>query len=330
MKRSPRLPQWRALKPGARALPKALGAERIELELADCPPVSCYRAGPAGARPLLLVHSVNAAPSALEMKPLFEHYRRERLVYALELPGFGFSERADRRYSPELYERGIRRFLEETAAESADVVGFSLSAELLARAALDNPAIASLVLISPTGMGRQRGEPGPVAERVRRVLNLPGLGPVLFAGLTCRRSIAYFLAKNFEGETPAEMIDYGWRTAHQPGAHHAPFYFLTGQLFTPQACERVYRQVEQPVLVLYDQDPNVSFEHLPALLRNKPRWQAVRIAPTRGLPHWEKPAETFAAIDAFWAGLEARAQSASDPGVPGPGTRENHCPRSDS
>ena len=57
-----------------------------------------YAAGPmrrASAPPLLLIHSINAAGSAYEIKPLFEHYRRSRTVYALELPGFGHSERGN-------------------------------------------------------------------------------------------------------------------------------------------------------------------------------------------------------------------------------------------
>ena len=40
------------------------------------------------ARPLVLLHSINAAPSAREMQPLFEHYRHKRTVYAPDLPGY--------------------------------------------------------------------------------------------------------------------------------------------------------------------------------------------------------------------------------------------------
>ena len=39
-------------------------------------------------RPLLLLHSINASASAYEVKPLFEHYRQQRPVYAPDLPGF--------------------------------------------------------------------------------------------------------------------------------------------------------------------------------------------------------------------------------------------------
>ena len=61
-------------------------------------------------KPLLLLHSMNAAPSSMEMKPLFEHYRQQRPVYAPDLPGFGQSERADRSYSPEFYPRSSAHF----------------------------------------------------------------------------------------------------------------------------------------------------------------------------------------------------------------------------
>lgn len=57
--------------------------------------------GPDGEvdhRPLLLIHSVNAAASAFEVKPLFYYYRGRRPMYALDLPCFGQSDRSDRFY----------------------------------------------------------------------------------------------------------------------------------------------------------------------------------------------------------------------------------------
>ena len=40
---------------------------------------------------------------------------------------------------------------------------------------------------------------------------------------------------------------------------------------------------------------------LPELLQANDHCRAVRIAPTKGLPHWEKLPETTAALDEFWA-----------------------------
>ncbi len=282
-----------------KALPPALDAERTDHQLEGVGRISVYHDAPGRGPALLLIHSINAAPSAFEMKPLFDHFRASRDVYAMELPGFGHSGRGDRVYSPALFEAAIRGVLDSVIAAPADAVGFSLSSEFLARAA-DHPRLRSLALISPTGMSGDKPPASGRGEKVRRIINLPGLGQALFALLTSRPSIRWFLNLSFEGEPPQEMVDYAWRTAHQPGARHAPFYFISGQLFTRDAYTSLYSRVTLPALVLYDRDANVGFDRLDELVASRANWHKARIAPTLGLPHWEQPAATFSALDHFW------------------------------
>jgi len=269
-----------------------------------------YAATDGGAnegRPLVLIHSINAAPSAIEMKPLFAHYRTQRPVFALDLPGFGLSARNDRRYTPELYADAIMDFLISEVGLPADVIAYSLSSEFAARVALARPDLFhSLVLISPTGLGeRTEGPSAATAERIHAVLTFPLWKRPLYDLLTTRRSIRYFLGIHFVGETPEALIEYAYATTHQPGAPHAPFYFLSTQLFTWDIRTAVYAKLDVPTLILFDRDPDISFDMLPQLVNDNPRVQAERITPTLGLPHWEKPAETAAALDAFWASVGA-------------------------
>jgi hypothetical protein len=100
--------------------------------------------------------------------------------------------------------------------------------------------VTSLGLISPTGFGRRQPPQGPATERILKVLRLL-LGPNLFRVLTTRPSIRYFLRQSFAGPVPPELVDYAGLTARQPGAHFAPFRFLSMKLFTPNAFERLYR-----------------------------------------------------------------------------------------
>jgi len=283
-------------------LPDAVDADRRVLDSGTAGGLAYYQDTSAAGRPLVLVHSVNAAPSAFEMRPLFQEFRSRRPVYAPELPGFGFSDRSDRRYSPELFSSALADFLGQIVKEPADVVTFSLSSEFAARTALKNPdLVASLVLISPTGFGK-RSLPSPtLSERLHKGLSLPFLSQGLFELLTSRPSIRYFLGQAFVGETPPEMIDYAYATSHQPGARYAPLYFLSGQLFTANATEQLYGKLTLPVLVIYDRDPNVSFDLLPGFVASHPNWRAARIAPTLGLPHWEKTGGTVSAMERFWS-----------------------------
>jgi hypothetical protein len=40
---------------------------------------------------------------------------------------------------------------------------------------------------------------------------------------------------------------------------------------------------------------------LPSFIKEMENWQAERITPTKGLPHWEQPEKTFKAMEAFWS-----------------------------
>ncbi|GAB5492156.1 MAG: hypothetical protein Phog2KO_23710 [Phototrophicaceae bacterium] len=77
----------------------ALNAERKEFYGVNSTLLSYYVQQNLTKRPLVLLHSINAAANAYEMQPLFEHYQDDRPVYVLDLPGFGFSDRSNRDYS---------------------------------------------------------------------------------------------------------------------------------------------------------------------------------------------------------------------------------------
>ena len=73
------------------------------------------------------------------MRPIYEHYRQSRPVYALDLPGFGFSERTDRPYLPRLMTDAVHAMTDAIRRTHdgvpVDVMAVSLSSEYAARAA---------------------------------------------------------------------------------------------------------------------------------------------------------------------------------------------------
>jgi pimeloyl-ACP methyl ester carboxylesterase len=261
-------------------------------------------------RPLVLIHSINAAASAYEMSPLFEAFRGKRPVYALDLPGFGFSERSAREYSPALYAAAIAEFLETQVKKAADVVALSLGCEFVGSAALECPgAFHSLAFISPSGFGKRASTSSAktaqqgFSQRVHGVLSAPLWGRALFDLIATRPSIRFFLGRSFMGQIPGTLMEYDFATSHQPGAEIAPLYFVSGCLFTPNVLENIYKKVEIPALVIYDRDGFISFEMLAGFVERKVNWHAVKITPTLGLPQFEMMEETGKALGDFWEGI---------------------------
>jgi hypothetical protein len=66
------------------ALPPAVAAERFEMR-GRSGRLSYYVAG--SGRPMLLLHSINAAASVREVQPVFDHAVQSCRVYAPDLPG---------------------------------------------------------------------------------------------------------------------------------------------------------------------------------------------------------------------------------------------------
>jgi pimeloyl-ACP methyl ester carboxylesterase len=296
-------------------LPEAIDAQRDCFNSNDAGRLSYYADRSAGGRPIVLIHSINASGSAYEFRPLFEHYRCRRPVYALDLPGFGFSDRSARRYSPELYQSAIVDFLSSQVGGPADVVALTLSVEFVARAALERPDLVhSIAMISPTGFGEPgTGGGGTSSQQVSRncagdalypVISFPLWGRALYDLIATRRSIRFFLQQCFVGAVDAGLLEYGYATSHQPGAHHAPLYFISGELFTPDVRQSVYERLKQPALVIYDRDPFARFDALPAMLQKHLNWRAARITPTLGLPQFERLPDTARELDVFWSAFD--------------------------
>ena len=293
-----------ALTPGpdGQTLRPAVSGERRYVDLPGFGRAAYY-ADPRGqGRPLILTPSVNAAASAYEMKPLWDAYAGSRPVYALEWPGFGSSDRPDTRYTPALMTSALTALVARLGTD-VDVVGLSLGSEFVARAALGEPRIRTVALISPSGLGQprpgtQQANADDGGQRLYRTLN--AVSTPLYGLLRLRPVIESFLERSFRGPVDQGLVDYGYDTARQPGAKYAPVYFISGQLFTPDAYAELYRKLTIPALVLYDRDAFVSFDRLP-LFAAQPGVQAVRIAETDGLPQFEKLPDVRATLDAFWA-----------------------------
>ena len=113
-------------------LPPALQGERFRFG-----DLSCYVAGQGP--PLVLIHSMNASPSAAEVRPLFDRYVASRTVFAPDLPGCGCSDRTDRRYDPRLMTDALHALAEQVrrrcGEQRIDALAVSTGCEFLARAA---------------------------------------------------------------------------------------------------------------------------------------------------------------------------------------------------
>ncbi len=302
------------------ALAPPVSGERIELASA-IGAMSLYAArtpSTSAARPLLLIHSVNAAASAYEVKPLYDHYRASRPVYALDLPGFGTSARDDRIYSARLMTDAVQAAATAIRSRHSqtpiDALALSLSSEFLARAASEQPAaFHTLALISPSGFNRGAPFLGPSGSHrgmpwLHWLFSVPPWRQGFYNVLTSERSMRFFLAKTWGSKAIDEgLLQYDRQVAAQPGARHAPYSFVSGFLFSADVT-RVYESLSMPVWMAHgDRGDFVDYRD-EQRYRARPNWRFQQFS-TGALPHFERLEEFVSAYDRF---LEEAGAGAPD------------------
>jgi len=303
--------------PARETLPHAVSGERRELASSVAGRLSYYVGG--SGPPLLLVHSINAAGSAYEVKPVYEHYAQSRTVYAIDLPGFGFSDRSDRKYTPRLMTDAVEEMTREIRKHHGptpiDALALSLSSEFLARAAKEEPDYyGTVALVSPTGFDGRGPRDGPEGSTraipwLYSVFTFPLWSRGFFRLLTSRPSIRFFLNKTWGSKHIDEgLFAYDYLTTHQPGARHAPYYFVSGYLFSGDI-SRIYKGLAMPVWMAHGVRGDFTDYSGKRIVESKPNW-TIDVFQTGALPHFEVPEAFFAAYDRFLAAAGDRRLSA--------------------
>ncbi len=312
------------------SLPHVLSGQRLEIQDAKAGVISYYVDGPTkssedltagSAAPLLLIHSINAAPSAHEVKPLYDACKASRPTYALDLPGFGHSERSERTYCQRLMVDAILAILHQIKADhpdqTIDALSVSLSGEFLAKAALEAPdSIRSLAMVSPTGFARITKTHGPPEANigrpgVYRTISRPRVGRNIYKLLTVRPSIRFFLKKTFgRKEIDEEMFEHACRLSRTPDAHRAPLYFIAGYLFSADI-RTVFRALRLPVWLSHGVRGDFIDFSCTDGITEQPNWHTT-VFDSGALPYFEMPERFIKAYEDFLGQIES-GQTTSQP-----------------
>ncbi|MDQ3819652.1 MAG: alpha/beta fold hydrolase [Acidobacteriota bacterium] len=248
--------------------------------------------GQKGA-PLLLVHGVGAGASSFMWRRNFDELARDFRIYALDLLGFGFSDKpAGAPYSADLYTELIADFIREVAHAPARVVASSLGAAYSVRVADEQPELVrSLVLVSPTGTDNLRSRPGVAGAAFYGLLQSPVLGTSFYNVVTSERSIREYARNELfydkRRATPRLVAQY-YASSHQPGAQHSIAAFLSGYLNTD--IREAFARLRQPVTLVWGrQDQSNPIEQAAALLHLNPRAELEIFDRCRMMPQEEQP-----------------------------------------
>lgn len=140
----------------------------LSVSLPGAAPLAIHYLTAGSGSPLLLLHGLG--DSAGTWAQVLPALARTHQVYALDLPGFGASDKPPVAYTSDFLTACVAAFMESLGLRQVAIVGNSLGGLIALRLALAQPErVQALVLVDSAGLGQG-------ITRLMRLLNLPGAG----------------------------------------------------------------------------------------------------------------------------------------------------------
>jgi pimeloyl-ACP methyl ester carboxylesterase len=259
--------------------------------------------------PLVLLPALSSISTRAEMHPLMERLAPRFRAVTLDWPGFGAAARPALHWTPDALSAFLDHALKTLGMRPAAVIAAGHAASYVLHHAASHPGFAErLVLVAPTWRGpfpTMTGGDRPLFAKIRRLVELPGIGPLLYrlnvSSFVVRRMVAGHVYSD-PAWLAGERLLAKRKVMDASGARFASVAFVTGGL------DRVASRAEFldlagragiPILLIAgEQTPPKSLAEMEALAQ-VPGVQTARIGRGKLSVHEEFPDQVAAAIEPF-------------------------------
>jgi pimeloyl-ACP methyl ester carboxylesterase len=199
--------------------------------------------------PVLLIHDTGVSSGSHEMRRLWETFRDQPCL-AMDLPGYGLSEREAREYGWDDYVDAIAAVVRKFAARNPiDVVAIGHAADFCAVVMERLPKLVRrAVFVAPPGLAARDTV---THERLLGLLGTSNLGQLIYDLLSSRPITRLRMRLGGARDVGESDVDKAYATSHSPGARHAPSFALASAFGVPDAAVR-YEQLKAPRLFVLD------------------------------------------------------------------------------
>lgn len=204
----------------------------------------------SGDEAILLIHGLGSNAKGW-LRNIPELSRNHRVI-AVDLPGYGVSDKGYYKYTLSFYAQVLSELLDELKIERATWMGHSMGGQIAMVAALNHPdRVSRLVLISPAGFEAFTDGEG---DWMRRVMS-----PDLVRDTTIR-NIAVNLKSNFHKAPPEADFMITDRIQVRGASDFEKYCYAVAENVEAMLDEPVLErlgEISQPTLVLFGQNDNL-------------------------------------------------------------------------
>jgi pimeloyl-ACP methyl ester carboxylesterase len=258
---------------------------------------------------VLLLPALSSISTRREMRPLQERLSAHYRAAAVDWPGFGDQSRPALDWNPEAYSAFLSYLLTSVIPHAHAIIAAGHAAGyVLKHVAADTSATGRLVLIAPTWRGplpTMMGGHRPFFDRLCRLVDLPGIGPLIYR-LNVNKPVVRRMGAGHVYVERAFLTGARLReklaVTRASGARFSSVRFVTGRLDPLRSRDEfleLARRTAVPILLVYGAEtPPRSCAEMEALAA-LPNVSRIRLPRGKLAVHEEFPDATVEAIAPF-------------------------------
>ena len=238
--------------------------------------------------PLLLLHDLTAGSSSYEFCKIIDELAEKHEVYAVDLLGYGLSDKPNITYTSYLYVQSIIDFIKNVIGKKTDILATGDSSSIAVMCAHnDGEVIDRIVLINPQSINQLNRIP----SKRTKLLKLLILGTFVYNMLTTKEAFRKLFAEKYfynSGMISEGILEAYREASHQPDCN-AKYTFASymGRYMNTNIVHAL-KQIDHSIYVIYGTEKIDNQTTIDTYLSYNQSIEAFPISYTRQYPHLER------------------------------------------
>jgi len=254
-----------------------------------------YKVAGSG-KPVLLVHSLSIGSSHREWSALFDSLSKRYKVYAIDLPGYGYSDKPKITYTAFLYSALIKEFIENEIGEKTNIIAANGSAMFAVIAGKLFPdCVSSIIAVSPGGINDKMAENSNFKKRT--FMELPLEGTLQYNLKTSKKSIRKFFEEYgfyAKEKITDDLVNSFYISAHTESgnARYAFASFVTD--YMNMDIKQYIKGLTMPLTIIWGEENTIFDTEAAQTVKDLVPWAKFYVfEKTKLFPHIENAEEFF-------------------------------------
>lgn len=253
--------------------------------------------------PLLLIHDLTPGSSSYEFHKVIAELSKTNEVYALDLLGYGLSDKPAMTYTNYLYVQLIVDFIKNVIGRKSAIVSTGASCATAIMACHNDPeAIKSLYLINPENLSKLNLSPTHNTKLLKLMIELPILGTFIYNMFTTKETFLKTFREEYFYDNNAvtdEIISAYAESSHTSDSNvKYTFSSYIGRYMNANIVHAL-KEINHSIYILYGKGQNTIEEIVENYTSYNSSIESIGIESTAHLPHLEQPEEFINQLSIF-------------------------------